>query len=58
MGIRKGTKLTENPKDKMLRIRIDAETERKLEVICRSKGKSKSEVVREGIEQQYADVNK
>lgn len=56
LGIKKGTKLTETPKDKMLKIRIDSATERKLEVICVHTEKSKSEVVRKGIEKQYAEI--
>lgn len=56
MGIPKGTKLTESPKDKMLRIRIDATTEKKLNDVCNYTKKSKSEVVREGIEKQYAEI--
>lgn len=58
MGIKKGTKLTDTPKDKILKIRIDSETGKKLEVICAAKKKSKSEVVRDGIDKQYADVTK
>nr|DAH25907.1 MAG TPA: antitoxin [Caudoviricetes sp.] len=58
MGIHKGTKLTDTPKDKMLRIRIDAETENKLDEVCRHTRKSKSEVVRNGIEIQYAEIKK
>lgn len=56
MGIKKGTKLTDTPKDKMLRIRIDAETERRLEFVCEYTGESKSEVVRDGIDKQYAEI--
>lgn len=58
MGIKKGTKLTNTPKDKILRVRIDEDIEQKLDDICIVKNKSKSDVVREGIEQQYADINK
>ena len=58
MGIPKGTKLTDSPKDRVLRIRIDKETEEQLEAVCNLKGKAKSEVVREGIEQQYQNLKK
>lgn len=58
MGIKKGTKLTDMPKDKMLRIRIDDETERKLQFVCDTKQKSKSAIVREGIENLYNEVQK
>ncbi len=58
MGIKKGTKLTDNPKNTMLYIRIDKETEQKLDEICIVKKKSKSDVVREGIDKQYAEIKK
>lgn len=56
MGIKKGTKLTDTPKDKMLKIRMDADTESKLESVCEYTKKSKSEVVRDGIAKQYAEI--
>ncbi len=58
MGIKKGTKLTDNPKDHMLRVRIDKETLEKLDAICAEVKTSRSGVVREGIEQQYAKIKK
>lgn len=58
LGIQKGTKLTDKPKDKILRVRIDDETEKKLTEICESENKSKSDVVRTGIELQYAKIKK
>lgn len=58
LGIKKGTKLTETPKNKMLRVRIDTEVEQKLETVCEHMNKSKSEVVRIGIEKQYAEIEK
>ena len=58
MAIKKGTKLTDNPKDYMLRARMDAETVEKLDTVCKIQNKCRSEVVREGIEIQYRAVNK
>lgn len=58
MGIKKGTKLTDTPKDKVLRIRIDDKTENELETVCRHTKMSKSDVVRKGIEQQYNEIKK
>jgi len=58
VAIKKGTKLTDNPKDYMLRARMDAETVEKLDTVCKIQNKSRSEVVREGIEIQYRAVNK
>lgn len=53
MGIKKGTILTDNPKDKTIKIRIDEETSEKLDFLSKKKQKSKSEIVRKGISIQY-----
>lgn len=53
MGIKKGTILTDNPKDKTIKIRIDKETSEKLDFLSKKKQKSKSEIVRKGINIQY-----
>lgn len=53
MGIKKGTKLTDTPKDILYQIRVDGETDSKVKAICESKGLSKSEVVRQGIDMLY-----
>lgn len=58
MGIKKGTKLTETPKDKEFKFRYDAETERKLIAICGVTGKTKAQVIREGIDKLYAELEK
>lgn len=54
----KGTKLTDNPKDYMLRVRMDKETVEKLDKICEVESASRSEVVRNGIEEQYQKLKK
>lgn len=53
MGIAKGTKLTENPKNKTLKIRIDEDTTEKLEFLAKKRNTSKAEIIRNGIEIQY-----
>ena len=58
LGIRKGTKLTDNPKSKMLRIRIDKRTEQKINTLREARGKSMSEVAREGIDKLYDELQK
>lgn len=58
MGIKKGTKLTDNPKDFMLRVRLDSITVKKLDTICKKQGKSRSEVVRNSIDEQYLKIEK
>lgn len=52
-AMKKGTKLTDNPKDFMLRVRLDNETVKKLDSVCEKQKKSRSEVVRNGIDEQY-----
>lgn len=56
MGIKKGTKLTDTPKNHMIRVRLDKETLEKLDAVCEEKQKSRSEVVRKGIEKQFAEI--
>lgn len=56
--LKKGTKLTDNPKDIMLRTRIDQETADKLEFVSEKLGISKSAVVRKGIFEQFENLQK
>ena len=53
MGIKKGTKLTDTPKEVNYHIRVDEETDRKAKEVCKREGISKSEVVRQGIDLKY-----
>lgn len=57
-AMKKGTKLTDNPKDYMLRVRMDKETVNKLDTICEIQNISRSEAVRNGIEIQYQNFKK
>ncbi|MEZ3439679.1 MAG: ribbon-helix-helix domain-containing protein [Oscillospiraceae bacterium] len=58
VGIKKGTKLTDKPKNNMLRVRVDEETLDKLDTVCEETKKSRSEIIRNGIEEQYERVKK
>lgn len=58
MGIKKGTKLTDTPKDRTLKIRFDANMEEKLLYVCNKTNKSKAQVIRDGIEIQYQEIIK
>ena len=58
MSPRTGRPKSENCKDTMLRVRIDEETVKKLEVTSKELGITKSEVVRNGIENEYRKVQK
>lgn len=57
-AMKKGTKLTDNPKDYMLRVRLDKETTEKLDYVSEKMEMSRSEVVRRGIEEQYHKAKK
>ena len=56
--LQKGSKLTDNPKNTMLRVRIDKETVNKLNFISEHLRLSKSEIVRNGIDEQYNKLKK
>ena len=58
MGIPKGTKLTDNPKDITLKFRYDRETSEKLEFLCAITKRTKAQVIRDGIDKQYAEIKK
>ena len=58
MGISKGTRLTDTPKDRTLKIRFDEETEKKLCYLCEKTKRTKAQVVRDGIEKQFNEIKK
>ncbi len=53
MVAKKGRPLSENVKSTMLRVRLDKDTVEKLNFLTEKLGKSKSEVVRQGIDERY-----
>lgn len=54
----KGQKIKDNPKDFMLRTRIDKETLEKLDYLVKKEGSDRSKVIRKGIEIQYENETK
>lgn len=54
-ALKKGTKLTDTPKDYMLRVRMDADTVNKLYTVCKRENLTRSEVVRKGIDYLYQE---
>lgn len=58
MGIKKGTILTENPKNKTIKVRLDEKTDNRLEYISQKERKTKSEIIRNGIDIQYERLKK
>lgn len=53
MSPKMGQKIKDNPKDVMLRTRVDQATFEKLEFSAKKLKVSKSEIVRRGIESEY-----
>lgn len=58
MGISKGTKLTDNPKNKTFKLRLDEKTVEKLDILSSETKLPKAEIVRNGIELQYENLKK
>ncbi len=56
LGIKKGTRLTDTPKDREFKFRYDADTEMKIQAICEATGKTKAQVIREGIDKLYDEI--
>ncbi|MCB6829301.1 ribbon-helix-helix protein, CopG family [Megamonas funiformis] len=53
--MKKGTKLTDNPKDYMLRVRLDNDTLNRLDELCEKHNTNRSVIVRMGIDKLYQD---
>ncbi len=58
MGISKGTKLTDNPKNTTFKVRLDEETSKRLETVSSETKVSKAEVIRKGIDIQFEALDK
>ncbi len=58
MSPKMGQKLTDNPKDKRIEIRMDKETVRKMDCLVSEQNSDRSKIIRQGIEIQYKQRNK
>ena len=58
VAARRGRPLSENPKDFMLRVRLDQETLKQLDECCKAQQLSRSEIVRNGIKEQHGRIKK
>ena len=58
MVAKKGRPVSENPKDYMLRVRMDEQTLQQLDACCEAENLSRSEVVRKGIQEQHSKLKK
>lgn len=56
--MKKGQKLTDNPKDTTVRARMDKETLEKLDYLVTEQNSDRSKIIRRGIEIQYEFAKK
>ncbi len=54
----RGRPVSDNPKDFMLRVRLDQETLKQLDECCKAQQLSRSEIVRNGIKEQHGRIKK
>lgn len=53
-----GQKLTDNPKNKLIQVRMDKETVEKLDYLASEQNSDRSKIIRQGIEIQYEQRSK
>lgn len=58
MSPKMGQKLTDNPKNKLIQVRMDKETVEKLDCLVVEQNSDRSKIIRQGIEIQYEKRNK
>lgn len=58
MSPKMGQKLTDNPKDKRIQIRMDKEVIEKLDCLVSEQNSDRSKIIRQGIEIQYEQRDK
>ena len=58
MSPKMGQKITGNPKNKLIQVRMDMETVEKLDYLAAEQNSDRSKIIRQGIEIQYNQRNK
>lgn len=58
MSPKMGQKITDNPKDTMIRVRMDKEIIAKMDYLVSEQNSDRSKVIRNGIEIQYESMKK
>lgn len=53
-----GQKLTDNPKDKRIEIRMDKETVRKMDCLVSEQNSDRSKIIRQGIQNEYFKIKR
>lgn len=58
MSPKMGQKITDNPKNKLIQVRMDKEMVEKLDYLAAEQNSDRSKIIRQGIEIQYNQRNK
>lgn len=58
MVVKKGTKLTDNPKDTTVKVRMDKDTMNKLDKCVEVLESNRSEIIRAGIKKIYDELER
>lgn len=58
MSPKMGQKITDNPKNKLIQVRMDKETVEKLDYLAAEQNSDRSKIIRQGIEIQHNQRNK
>lgn len=58
MSPKKGQKITDRPKETVIRARVDSETLGKLDYLVKREKSDRSKIIRKGIEIQYDSITK
>lgn len=58
MSPKMGQKITDNPKNKLIQVRMDKETVEKLDYLAAEQNSDRSKIIRQWIEIQYNQRNK
>ena len=56
MALKKGTRLTDNPKDTMIRVRMEKDVVQKLDECVELLDSNRSEIIRKGIEDLHKNL--
>lgn len=50
-----GQRITDNPKDKLIQIRVDGKTVEKLDFLAKEENSNRSKIIRDGIDRAYRE---
>lgn len=58
MSPKLGQKISDNPKNRLIQVRMDEETVKKLDCLVAEQNSNRSKIIRSGIEIQYEKMQK